>query len=194
MAGDKKEIIGEALLAEPKTLRVATLGAIVEAIKNPGIFGDTQNLAVQVVSPTEVRIVSPSVGEERQQFVYVQAIAETSQPAYKQFVAIDEFIIGMLVLTGNSPDRARLLDYVGSLSAGLATGIVDDGASQTTTTNRGITRAGLPTRFENPQQGEALTAQAALFEADGGAWKLKAITDIGDWLRTELPEKTVVLS
>lgn len=216
MAGDKLELIGKPLLAEPVTLEVSTLQAIVDFIEqNP----DNQypNL-IHVVSPNEVRIVAPEVGEERQQFVYLRATAQVPQIKLGSYLPLDVFIIQLQSLFGATEDRRRVLQFVGSMTAGLAAEIADDGVSQSVTTRKGLTRAGEPVKFDNPvllepfrtfseieqpisafvlrlqqqKNGEEYSATAALIEADGGAWRREAIASIGAWLRERMPEATVL--
>jgi len=221
LAGERIELLGTPLLAEPTTLRTSTLSSVVQAYTDLAKFapgGATP--IVHVMSPTAVQIVAPSVGEERQQFVFLRAEAETPRLAWDTYRPLGEFIVFLLSNLCDSGERDRVLEYVSSLTAGLAADITDDGASQTVVAKRGITRAGAATKFDNPvhlapfrtfpeidqpgssfilrlrqeRSGEEITATAALFEADGGAWKTEAIRRIGLWLAGELPEGTTVLA
>jgi hypothetical protein len=216
MAGDKLQLVGEQLLAEPVTLDVSTLDAVVQAYV--GFGEDDMPCMVQVVSPAEVRLIDPSVGEEKQQFIYVRAKAQTPELSLGRYLPMDQFIIQLQTLFGVTEDRRRVLQFVGGMTAGLAAEIADDGVSQSVTTRKGLTRAGEPVKFDNPvllepfrtfseveqpisafvlrlqqqKSGEEYSANAALIEADGGAWRREAIASIGAWLRERLPEATIL--
>lgn len=224
MAGNQHVLIGAPLLAEPKTLDVSTLQAIVDGAfdiqsAEPEAGSETKpKILVHVVSPTEVRVVAPNVGDEKQQFVYVRANASTPRLTLGNYIPLDLFIIQLQTMFGATEDRHRVLQFIGGMTAGLAAEITDDGVSQSVTTRKGLTRAGVAVAFENPvwlepfrtfpeveqpisnfvlrlqqqKSGEEYSATAMLLEADGGAWRREAIANVGEWLRERLPEMTIL--
>ena len=216
MAGDQKELLGRPLLTPPTTIVCTTLSSVVDAIQND-LFGD--GLVVHVVNERQVEIINPSVGEDRQQFEYLRAVADVPRIRFNDFIDLEQFIVHVQTNFLDTPERERLLDYVGTLTLGLTSDIEDDGATQTVTARKGVTRAEkksfinpvqlLPyrtfseiaqpascfaLRLKQVKRDDELLAHAALFEADGGAWRTQAIKDIGAYLREELPEGTVILA
>ncbi len=205
--GEKREFT-------PDAIHVSTLTAIRDAMQNmtfePGVL-------IHVLNPTTVQIIAPNVGREKQTFCYVYSSASVPSLNAGSYMDVESFIVALLTKFGDTSERKRILDYVAELKGGLLAEIVDNGVNQVTTTRRGITRAGQDS-FENPvslspyrtfpevdqpfspfvlrlrqqQNGDQITAQAALFESDGGAWQADAIKNIGEWLREELPDATIL--
>ena len=109
----------------------------------------------------------------------------------------------------DSPDRALLLKFAGTVEAGSIAEYGDDGVTQKATVKTGITSKGdaiVPNpvsltayrtfiEVEQPaaqyifrmQQGSG-GVQCALFEADGGAWAIAAMRRIRSYLETALSD------
>jgi hypothetical protein len=112
-------------------------------------------------------------------------------------------------------DRAKILRLVGNITDGATRNYNDDGVTQQVTAKVGITRVEgvavpnpvllIPYRtfpeIVQPKSNFIFRMKAgeqkpgcALFEADGGRWKIEAVASIKQWLTGKLPEGVVVLA
>ena len=137
---------------------------------------------------------------------------------FGNFVDAETFYIGLQTCFDETPHRDGLLKIAGTLKEGAERTTVDDGLAQEVTVRVGIRtgdREKLPNpvelapyrTFREVQQpvsafivrarggkdadqsdngGRAPTL--ALFEADGGTWRLNAIENVAAWLRYELKD------
>lgn len=209
---------GEALLAEPRTLHVSTLTGIVEYYK-AGIHADYK-VVVNVTKPDRVYVTAPRVNPNITEQTFTFAVADPDVPHldFGSYMPIDLFILHVQTNFIDTPERTRLLLAAGRLSNGIKSEIDDDGVTQSVTTRKGITRIGSE-KFENPVKlqpyrtfteidqpesefvfrmksmpgdDDAMGVAGALFEADGGIWRTKAIQDIGAWLKDKLPDAVIL--
>jgi hypothetical protein len=134
---------------------------------------------------------------------------------FGEYLDLETFNVGLQSLFEDSIDRIRLLRVMGTVKEDVVKTSVDDGVSQTVVASAGTvgvyeTEAPNPVRlipfrtFREVSQPESLFVlrlkkgengnlpRAALFEADGGAWKLKAIENIATFLRDKLPGVTIL--
>lgn len=206
--------------AHPDPLAVTTLSAVASYVHaGIGVDGGADGIVVHVVSATEVRLTVPVIGIERDKLDFL--VSKPSVPSIKlgSFMSLEEFIIQLQACFMDTPDRATILKLCGKLSAGVTTELSDDGVSQSIGVKAGITRSeDIETqsrytlqpyrtfvevvqplsefvfRMKQSAPNGVSTVTAALFEADGGAWRRRAIASIGAWLDAALPEETVVLA
>lgn len=193
----------------PAALELSTLTGVVDYIK-AGIAD--MDVYVQVCGPALVKVVAPVVGGMRQQFVYATAKPTLPEFQMSSYMDPEQFIILLQSAVVPSDDQARALTLCGEIKSGIARDIEDDGISQEVATKAGLTRASKTTpknpfnlapyrtfpeidqptssfilRMKQvPGADGGLGAAAALFEADGGAWRSEAIRGIGAWLREQL--------
>lgn len=248
VVGDDVYPYADPLLPAPTALQVSTLQAVVDfvacelaqddlvaaalqqCVEMPVQMADgtpadvergvlTGRLVVQVVGPAEVRVVSPVVGDQRQQFTYLVARPDLPGMVIGKPLELLPFIIQLQTVFAASLERDALLEYVGGLSTGRTLKIEDDGVSQQVTKQDGVQRispaqtvrrnwdlAPFRTFHEVEQPGSTyllrvdgkqmegyVVPSAALYEADGGAWRVTAIGAVAAWLRSHLPAGTVVL-
>jgi hypothetical protein len=127
----------------------------------------------------------------------------------------DKFIICLQTMFEATDDSKYLLKLCSRIVAGKEITREDDGVTQVVTVKKGVAlkesveikpRVDLaPYRSFNelPQPissflfrveggDEDDPPKCALFEADGGAWQIKAIIAIKEWLKAAMPEKAVV--
>jgi hypothetical protein len=199
-------------LQVPKTLEATTLTAIVDYIKTGLPTKDMADTLVHVVSPTEVSICTPLAGEYRQRFAYMTSKPVVPTIVYGQFCDLEMMVIQLLAKFSDEGDRASLMSFLGTIKAEEGVEREDDGVTQRVTVKKGVTRA-----VEATVKSPAMLApfrtfpeitqpispfvvrldkdgNAALFEADGGAWRIQAIASIGAWLRTTLADAVPVLA
>jgi len=143
-------------------------------------------------------------------------LTETAGFLYGKFLTQDNFIIGLLSGFVASPDRDELVRLAGAATAQAITTSHDDGIAQEVTVKGGahmvekvaakrIIKLAPYRTFREviqpesdflvrvQQSGENLPT-FALFEADGGKWKLEAIENIARYLRVKLGEHVTVVS
>lgn len=190
--------------AEP--IRLSTLSSFVDFIKAG--YDIEMRLYAHVVSPTEVQLYS-ELDSERGREHLVQCVANVPGFAFDRFMPHDSFCIAMQSKFMDSPDRALLLKFAGTVEAGSIAEYGDDGVTQKATVKTGIASKGdaiVPNpvsltayrtfiEVEQPaaqyifrmQQGSG-GVQCALFEADGGAWAIAAMQRIRHYLETALSD------
>jgi hypothetical protein len=133
----------------------------------------------------------------------------TTFPYFNRFGPQEDFIIGLQSHFQSSPDLAGLLDLASHITGKETVKQVDSGVMQEVTVQRGsafkeavevkarVTLKPFRTFRELDQPASEFIfrvkdgAQLALFEADGGAWKIAAIGLIADWLKNRINTSTV---
>jgi hypothetical protein len=224
------QVFDDPSLPSPVVLKATTLTAVKDYVQAEiaqrdvaplsAFQGPPPTVIVQVVSPTLVQVLSPIVGNLRQQFVYLTAAPDLPRITLGGYMDILSFHIQLATAFVDTAARQALRAFCGPLQAGRMLKLHDDGVSQSITTTAGIQRQNpaeevqqlwtlAPYRtFPEIDQPESLfllrlddkggegkpAPVAALFEADGGAWRMRAVTAIGEWLRGELPAGTIVIS
>ncbi|RXM53924.1 hypothetical protein DP134_14035 [Clostridium tetani] len=184
------------------TLKVSTLTGLVDYIKTN--IDKLGKLLIQVKSHDDVRLYSP-LNEDRQREMYIKAEAILPNNIYYgQFIDTERFNIMLQSSFANSGDKEVLLKYTGLVQDEAVKSIGDDGVSQQVTVKTGVASVGqavvpnpvslAPYRtfpeIEQPisefifrmKEGPS----AALFEADGGAWRNGAMIKIKDYLEEQL--------
>lgn len=134
---------------------------------------------------------------------------------FGEYVDLETFNVGLQSLFEDSTDRTRILLVTGTVSDEKVVTSKDDGVTQKVVASAGVvglyeTAAPNPVRltpfrtFREVTQPESLFVlrlrkgengnlpKAALFEADGGKWKLEAIENIASFLRDKLPGVTIL--
>jgi hypothetical protein len=184
---------------------------------------DVTTLAVHVVNERDVRLITKLEGDRPQRQVIVVAGFESlignasSTFAFGQFLDLERFSIGLQALFVDTADRAAVLKVIGNIRDEKVATTADDGISQAVTLKAGIVRnseAVVPNpvtlapfrtfrevtqpeskfvlRLKPGAEGQLPTA--ALFEADGGAWRLEAIRNIRWYLAGRLPAELTLLA
>lgn len=182
-----------------------TLTSLVEYIKS-GI-DPVEKMIVHVQSPTKVRLYS-ALDDEREREYIVTACADLPEFPFGSFLGHEAFCIGLQSKFIDNGDRALLLKFAGTVEAGSVAEYGDDGVTQKATVKTGIASKGdaivpspaclKPYRtfhevdqpasdfiFRMRQDGRG-EISCALYEADGGAWKMEAMRNIHEYLTTEL--------
>ena len=184
-------------------LTVSTLTGLVDYIKT-NVDQLEGKLLIQVKSPEEVALYSPlNADREREKYVSAEAILPNNV-VYERFLDTERFNIMLQSAFVNNKDKEILLKYTGLIQDDAVKTIGDDGVSQQVTVKTGVASVGqavvpnpvvlAPYRtFPEIIQPESTFIfrmkegpTAALFEADGGAWRNKAILNIKAYLEKEL--------
>ena len=159
---------------------------------------------VRVVNTRRVEVLTPMCGYYKERDVVAECDALVPDIPFGKFMDVDEFQIMLQSRFEDSTNRALVLQLSGSLRSEQSNQIADDGVSQKVTIKRGVATADDVTvknpvtlrplrtfyEVEQPESPFILrfneNANAALFEGDGGAWKLRAVENIRSWLVAKL--------
>ena len=199
---------------KPDVFKAFSLSGLVDFIKADvdGMYIATeQRRYVRVVSPKRVEVLSPMIGPYHERFIEAECDALVPDIPFGRFQGVDEFQIMLQSRFEDSANRALVLQLSGSLRTEQENKIADDGVSQKVTIKRGVATADdvtvknpvvlkpLRTFYEVAQPESPFilrfneNANAALFEGDGGAWKLRAVENIRAWLAGKLEGCNVVV-
>ncbi|WP_297639639.1 hypothetical protein, partial [uncultured Clostridium sp.] len=185
------------------TLTVSTLTGLVDYIK-----GNVDNLKgellIQIDSYKRVRLFSP-LNEDKDRELYIEAKAILPDNVrYDQFLSTEMFNIMLQSSFVDVGDKKVLLKYTGLVKDEAVKELGDDGIKQQVTIKTGVASVN-QAEVPNPVQLAPFRTfveveqpiskfifrmkngpSAAIYEADGGAWRNEAIKNIKDYLQKEL--------
>lgn len=181
-----------------------------------------ESTAVHVVSQAEVRVVGDLEETNRRRDTFAVAefaslVGQATPFSFGQWQDAESFNVAMQALFSPDGDRAAVLSLVGNIREENVRTTGDDGTTQAVTARAGVAlnaEVKVPNpvtltpyrtfrEVEQPASLFVLRLKAggnggfptcALFEADGGAWKLEAVQRIASYLRKALPKGTVVIA
>ncbi len=196
-------------------IEMSTLTGLVDYIKGQ-IDESTEKMIVQVVSPTEVKLISALDGDRKRENL-ADVEARIPDFAYGRYMDNETFLIALQSKFIPGDDRELLLRFAGTVENGTISQYKDDGITQKATIKTGIASKGeaqvpnpvklRPFRtfieVEQPESSFVFRmrqdrddgVECAIFEADGGAWKNAAMKNIKEYLEHELiefPQFTVI--
>jgi len=175
-----------------------------------------KKLVIEIVSPTEVGLHTQIIGSFNDRFTPVICTALVNPFPWGRFMDIEEFIIKAQSQFIETEDLAKIRQIVGNVRTEEVMSFSDDGVSQMVNAKSGLTRVEnvvIPPRVklapyrtfievEQPESEFVFRAKKsdslpyfALFEADGGAWRIEAMKRIKAYLESNLKdiENVVVL-
>lgn len=189
----------------PKTLYLNTLDSLINYYKND-INEISQNRTIVVVdNPREIYVYTED-DEQEERTTLIRVEASLPGISFGSFMPADLFNIELQSKYENKYDRQNVLDFASSIVIDNGADVEDDGVAQITTIKQGVAsraKAKAPNpvtlapyrtflEVEQPASDFVLRlnkeAELALFEADGGAWKLNAVNNIKEYLQKELKE------
>ena len=193
-----------------EAIHMSTLTSLVDYIKGD-IDKFPGKMIIQVVSPEKVKLFSQLNDlREREELVVVEA--RVPEFSFNKFMPQENFIINLQSKFIDDPesDRELILKFAGTVENGTIAEYGDDGVTQKATVKTGIASKGeaivpnpvklRPYRtfleVEQPksefifrmEQDKYDGITCAIFEADGGAWKIAATKAIKDYLQSELAD------
>lgn len=206
---------------ECKTLEISTLTSLVDYIKyrmmdDMHTPNGAPKVIVHVESETEVRLVTV-FNSDMKRWELAKAKARLPRIALNEFVGQEQFIIQMQSMFEDTDDKAIVMQVAGNVEDKTVANYGDDGVSQKATIKTGLANVEdviVPNpvklrpfrtfheveqpviefvfRMRNGTNG----ISCALFEADGGAWKNRAVHSIAEYLKKELEnvENVVIMS
>lgn len=204
LTGDWKEIVPPAVT--PFSLR--TLMGLVDVVKAAPDSFHPEEWIVHVVTPSKVLVEAKTDDEYGRRAVFASCDLLAAEPyPFGRFLDREMFVIGLMSQFVENDELGNLLRLTSTMSNDAVMLSEDDGVSQKVTVKSGISLKELATvrqrwtlkpyrtfsEIEQPAskflfrvKGEAGSVPAcALFEADGGAWRLAAVLAIKAWLESE---------
>lgn len=185
-------------------IEMSTLTSLVDYIRTMS-HEFRGRMILHIQSPLCVKLYS-ELDEERGRECLVHVNAKLPSFDYGRFIGHEEFCIGLQSKFLDKDDRALLLKFAGTVEAGTVAQYGDDGVTQRATIKTGIASKGdaiVPSpctlrpyrtflEVEQPasqfvfrMKGDSCIT-CALFEADGGAWKMGAMENIRTYLENSL--------
>lgn len=191
---------------ETKTLKLVTLTGLLDVLAaNINSAREmSEKVFIHVCSPDEVKIQSHDFGPFRQRDIFAAASPSLERFQFDRFMLSEAFIIGLNALFTSDGDRDALAQDVASIKIEGGATIKDDGTSQTVTAEAGarlvatrktksrVMLAPFCTFAEVQQPLREFifrldaSGQPGLFQADGGAWRSRAMLSIKNYLEAEL--------
>lgn len=187
----------------PDAIKITTLTGLVDYVKSNIDEYYSERLLIQVVSPTQVKILSEVRADMKREF-YLNCVAQVPDICFNFFMSSERFNILLQSCFVPNDHSAAILKVVGNIKEETVRGVSDDGVSQEVTAKCGIAKVFNVTvpnpvvlkpyrtfvEIEQPESKFILRMkdgpQAALFEADGGAWKNTAMQNIKKFLSKNL--------
>jgi len=199
--------------AAPDVIKLHTLKGVVDFVyQNAGIdMPAKQGLSIHVASEHLVLLaghLQPTNDNKR--FYYLESRLAHDMFSFGHWWSQEDFIIGLNALFVPDEMRDKVLQLVSHMIDDEGTEYRDDGVGQTVTVRSGVHMAGEqavpPTirlkpyrtfrEVDQPASDFCLRVRQkplrlALFEADGGVWRLEAIKRIKQYFNDQLPELAV---
>lgn len=190
-----------------RTITVNSLSGFVDYVKSG--FDEVDhgdNLLVHIMSPTEV-VAYSHLNQDQEREAYVKATALLPSFRFGSFHDAESFNIALQSVFVNNDDRTTMLKIVGNIKDENVASFGDDGVTQQVRTKSGVaTVSDVPvpnpvylkpyrTFVELSQPESAFVfrmrsgPECALFEADGGAWKVEAMDAVKAHLDKHLEQE-----
>ena len=193
---------------ECETLEISSLDSLMTLI-NTEKKNITSQILVIVEGPDAVSVKTGFFGNKQRDTLY-RAKAEIPHIHFGVYIPIEEMIITLKSKFEETEDREYLIGLLGNITDEQSITSTDDGITQQATVRSGIQlkqkeniRAIVTlkpyrtfTDVEQPQSEFLIrlkNGQAALFEADGGAWRKEARHKVADYLGMNFKEMSGVV-
>jgi len=187
-----------------ESLKTNTLNSIIDYVKSN--FDKISEKLIIHVSNHETVIVRSPLKFDGSRDLLMAAQSKTPHIEFERFLDTENFNIMMQSAFVQNEDSAQILKVIGTIKEENIRETGDDGVSQQVTAKTGIATVGnvkvpnpvslIPYRtFQEIEQVESKFIfrmkngpVAAIFEADGGAWKLETMMRIKAYLEEQLQE------
>lgn len=177
----------------------------------------TNTYFISILDETKIAVYSNIFGKNRNREILAECTLRNDLREYPfdRFLTQEDFIIKIQSLFGSTEDKDYLLSYAGAVRDDTEVNSTDDGITQMVTVKSGISGALVKEKATKPivtlkpyrtfrevEQVESAylfrvrkgtVPEFALFEADGGAWKLTAVERIKNWLAEHIENKSIVI-
>lgn len=198
--------LNEVVEKTPAPLEVSTLTGLVDYIKS--FYDSDENLLLVVESPTRV-VAKSGLNGDKVRNHYITAKAEMPRFEFDAFHNLEYMNINLQAafLNDEKGHKDLVLKVIGNVTEEEVKNYNDDGTTQQVTAKTGVATVGgvvVPnpvelTPYRTFVEAEQPTSQfifrfregmkAGLFEADGGAWKNKAIQNVANYLNEQLADE-----
>jgi len=194
-----------------ETVQLSTLTSLIDYIKNrmaDDFPSGIPKMIVHVASEKEVNLLT-QFNSDMKRWEILNVKARVPDITLNRFMEQESFIIQMQSMFLDTPDKAIVMQVAGNVEDKTIATYGDDGISQKATIKTGLANVEdviVPNpvrlqpfrtfhevgqqdidfvfRMKNGSGGVA----CALFEADGGAWKFRAVHEIAAYLRNNLAD------
>jgi len=199
----------------PEPIQLTTLTGLLDFIGTSEIE-EYKPCILHVESPEKVRLLTGIIDSSwMSRWCFAEAKYQGKPFPFGTFIPIEDFIIGVNAQFQPTEDQKNMLALASNLTETSSRDLRDDGITQRTTVKKGITQV-FETEIKNrvklrpyrtfaeiedqPQSEFVFRVRAgrdgglptvALFEADGGAWRAKAIQDVSGWVKANLKDKSI---
>jgi len=201
----------------PAAMEFNFLDSLITYIKeNVDVLRPDNSLIIEIADPTAIYLRTELIGDFNQRFTPVHCTALVNPFPWDKFIDPDNFIIMAQSRFVETEDLAKIRQIVGNVRSEEVFQFSDDGISQMVNAKSGVTRVEnvvIPPRvklapyrtfmeIEQPESEFVFRARKAgelphfaLFEADGGAWRIEAMKRIKAYLEEHLKdiENVIVL-
>lgn len=198
----------------PETFKAFTLDGLVEWIK-----ADTDKLFVKenppalVVVDNEryVRVLSHAKTKKVHRITYAMCFYQNPDIPFGKYADSEMWNVILQSNFIKDENRDLLLSVINNITEEQSTSVSDDGFSQRVTVTTGVAEVN-QVSFKNPAVLRPMRTfteiwqpespfvvrfkegkQVAIFEADGGKWKVDAVRSIGSYLKSRLEGENVVV-
>jgi hypothetical protein len=198
-------------LPAPGKLGVFTLTGLVDfCLRNAAKKGAEDPAIVHIMGPNCVTLASEPFGPTLQRTEFITASFESllgSSFKFGEYYDQESFIVGLQSLFEPTPARGDVLKVIGTIKENQVRSFADDGVTQSVAASAGqvlVAEVQVPNpvylkpyrtfrEIDQPESPFILRVrpgkerpQCALFEADGGRWKLTAIQLIKEYLEDKI--------
>lgn len=202
-----------------ETLKVGTLSSFVDYIKLNRDELVLESTLVHIGNPGIVHLISEVSSDWKERDCYIEANRDNYPSVFQfgQYMDVEEFIVQLQSRIVPDTVTAQLLRIAGNMRSEKVQTASDDGITQIVSAKAGVMLAeqiALPNpvhlapfrtfveidqpvsafifRVKQGRDGEM--PRCALFEADGGAWKLEAVKRIKEYLVEHLPKEIGIIA
>lgn len=203
----------------PAPVELLTLSGLADYIEKNVDGLSRPELMLHVADPKTVRLMSKlcGVNRGRDSFAIAKVDSELDEFPFERFMPTEEFVIRLRSMFQPTQDLERIIAYTSNLFSGTNVITEDDGITQTATVKVGVTGALKknetapvivdlkPFRtfreldqveseflFRVRVDAEGKAPTCALFEADGGRWRVFASLLIRDWLEEKIKDIAII--
>ncbi|WJP97088.1 hypothetical protein [Macrococcus bovicus] len=219
MVGDRDFLIVNEHLHEVEEptagpFSIATLSGLVDYL-NADFDTDAEEVKLSVVVEDHARVkVMGQLNQNANRDQYVSVKAELPDVTLGKYLNLEEFNVQMQSVFVPTDERVNLLSFVGNIKSESVRNQSDNGITQQVEVRQGIAtveKAPVPnpvhlkpfrtfTEIVQPESAFVLRlregrdgVEAALFEADGGAWRNEARQSIAKYLKENIARKNVTI-
>ena len=194
-----------------ETLGVTTLNALIGYLQADCDLlienREVDRLTAHVVSPTCVKLYAPATGDFKVRPEIMEAKPLLREIPFGRYITGEEMVVLLQTcFVRNAGDWVKVIAVAGNVTDGATRDYTDDGISQAVTARVGVASkadVAMPNpvqlapyrtfpEIEQPLSSFVFRAKSgggdskptfALFEADGGAWRIEAMQRIAEWLQ-----------